>query len=151
MLGTALSHVPYSSVVALLTSLVHLLHRALVPEPACPVAVAVSVVFVVLVGVAPVFGTVLVVVQLAAGSQPVCSVNVEGVLLAARSLLVEQRRRSSAARHPASCCVCIDNVRSCIHLGSFRTSTAQSAPAERYSTSGQLGDIPWTSASSTHR
>ena len=97
--------------------------------------------FAVLVGVASVFGTVLIVVRLAVEAQPECSVNVEGVPLAARSLLVEQRRRSSAARHHASCGVCIDNVHSCIHLGSFRTSTAQSAPAERYATSGQLGGI----------
>ena len=86
--------------------------------------------FAVLVEVASVLGTVLIVVRLAVASQPECSVNVGGVPLAARSLLVEQRRRSSAARHHASCGVCIDNVHSCIHLGSFRTSTVQSAPAE---------------------
>ena len=107
--------------------------------------------FAVLVGVASVFGTVLIVVLLAVEAQPECSVNVEGVPLAARSWLVEQRRRSSAARHPASCCVCIDNVRSCIHLGSFRTSTVQSAQAEHCVISDRPGDIPLTSALSTHR
>ena len=116
----------------------NLLHRASELEHACPVAFAV---FAVLVGVASVLGTVLIVVRLAVGSQPECSVDVGCVPLAARPLLVEQRRRSSAARHYASCGVCTDNVHSCIHLGSFRTSTAQSAPAERYATSGQLGDI----------
>ena len=109
------------------------------------------VVFVVLVGVAPVRGTAWIVVQLVAGSQPECSVNVGCVLLAARSLLAEQRRRSSAARHPASCCVCVDNVRSCIHLGSFRTSTVRSGPAEHCVISGRPGDIHWTSASLTDR
>ena len=103
--------------------------------------------FAVLVGVASVLGTVLIVVRLAVGSQPECSVDVGCVPLAARLLLVEQRRRS----HPASCCVCIDNVRSCIHLGSFRTSTVRSGPAEHYVISGRPGDIHWTSASSTHR
>ena len=107
--------------------------------------------FAVLVGVASVFGTVLIVVRLAVEAQPECSVNVEGVPLAARSLLVEQRRRSSAARHYASCGVCTDNVHSCIHLGSFHTSTVQSGPAERYVTSGRPGDIHWTSAPLTHR
>ena len=97
--------------------------------------------FAVLVGVASVLGTVLIVVRLAVGSQPECSVDVGCVPLAARPLPVEQRRRSSAARHHASCCVCTDNIRSCIHLGSFRTSTVQSAPAERYVTSGRPGDI----------
>ena len=126
----------------------YLLRRALELEQACPVAFAV---FAVLVGVASVFGTVLVVVRLAVESQPECSVDVEGVPLAARSLLVEQRRRSSAARHHASCCVCIDNGRSYIHLGSFRTSTVRSGPAEHYVISGRPGDIHWTSASLTHR
>ena len=107
--------------------------------------------FAVLVGVASVFGTVLIVVQLATGSQPECCVSVEGVLLAARSLLAEQRRRSSAARHHASCGVCIDNVHSCIHLGSFRTSTVQSAQAEHCVISDRPGDIHLTSALSTHR
>ena len=108
-------------------------------------------VFAVLVGVASVFGTVLAVVRLAVEAQPECSVNVEGVPLAARSLLVEQRRRSSAARHHASCCACTDNIRSCIHLGSFRTNTVQSAPAEHCVISDRPGDIPLTSALSTHR
>ena len=104
-----------------------------------------------LVGVASVFGTVLVVVRLAVESQPEYSVSVGGVPLAARSLLVEQRRRSSAARHPVSCCVCIDNVRSCIHLGSFRTSTVQSGPAEHCVISDRPGDIHLTSVLLTHR
>ena len=50
--------------------------------------VAVSVGLVGLAGVAPVFGTVLIVVRLAVEAQPECSVNVEGVPLAARSWLV---------------------------------------------------------------
>ena len=83
LLGTALLHVPCSSAVALLTSLVNLLRRALEPEHACPVAFAVFAVL-----VASVFGTVLIVVRLAVEAQPECSVNVEGVPLAARSWLV---------------------------------------------------------------
>ena len=75
LLGTALLHVPCSSAVALLTSLVYLLRRALELEQACPVAFAV---FAVLVGVASVFGTVLVVVRLAVESQPEYSVSVGG-------------------------------------------------------------------------
>ena len=108
-------------------------------------------VFAVFVGVASVLGTVLIVVRLAVGSQPECSVDVGCVPLAARPLLVEQRRRSSAARHHASCGVCIDNVRFCIHLGSFRTSTVRSGSAEHCVISGRPEDIHWTSASSTHR
>ena len=107
--------------------------------------------FAVLVGVASVLGTVLIVVRLAVGSQPGCSVDAGCVPLAARPLLVEQRRRSSAARHHASCCVCIDNIHSCIHLGSFRTSTVQSAQAEHCVISDRPGDIRLTSAPSTHR
>ena len=98
LLGTVLSCVPYSSVVALLTSLALLLHRELVPGPTCPVVVAVSVVSVVsvgLAGAAPVFGTVLIVVQPAVGSQLVCSVGVEGVPLVARPLLAGRQPRSS--------------------------------------------------------
>ena len=101
--------------------------------------------------VASVFGTVLIVVRLAVEARPECSVNVEGVPLAARSLLVEQRRRSSAARHYASCGVCTDNIRSCIHLGSFRTSTVQSAQAEHCVISDRPGDIHLTSVLLTHR
>ena len=144
LLGTVLLHVLCSSAVALLTSLVYLLRRALALERACPVAFAV---FAVLVGVASVFGTVLVVVRLAVESQPECSVDAGCVPLAARLLLVVQRRRS----HPASCCACTGNVRSYIHLGSYRTSTVRSGPAEHCVISDRPGDIHWTSASSTHR
>ena len=126
----------------------NLLRRALELEHACPVAFAV---FAVLVGVASVVGAVLVVVRLAVASQPECSVNVEGVPLAARSSLVEQRRRSSAARHYASCGVCTDNIHSCIHLGSVRTNTVQYAQAEHCVISDQPGDIHLTSVLLTHR
>ena len=148
LLGTALSHVPYSSVVALLTSLVYPLHRALAPEPACPVEFVVSVVFavpvvfVVLVGVAPVFGTVLIVVQPAVGSRLVCSVGDEGALLVARPWPVGQRRRSSVARHHLSCSVYIDNCCSYIHLESSHTSIVPFVPAGHYETSGRPVDIP---------
>ena len=126
----------------------NLLRRASELGHACPVAFAV---FAVLVGVASVVGTVLVVVRLAVEAQPECSVNVEGVPLAARSLLVEQRRRSSAARHHLSCSVGIDNCCSCTHLEAFHASTVPSVPAGRYVTSGRPGDIHWTSAPLTHR
>ena len=74
LLGTALSHVPYSSVVALLTSLVHLLRRASASvAPIGPVVFAVSAVSV---GVLPELGIVLIVVLLAVEPLLVCSASV---------------------------------------------------------------------------
>ena len=141
LLGIVLSCVPCSSAVVLLILLVFLPHRELVPGPTYPMAVAVSVGLVGLAGFAPVFDTVLIVVQPAVDSRLVCSVGVEGALLVARPLLAVQRRQSSAARHHLSCSVCIDNCCSYTHLTSFHTSTVQSGPAERYVTSGRPGDI----------
>ena len=151
LLETVLLCVPCSFAVVLLTSLVLLLHRELVPGPTCPVVVAVSVVSVGLAGVAPVFGTVLIVVQPAVGSQLVCSVGDEGALLVARPSLAGQRRRSSAARHHLSCSVCIGNCCSCTHLESFHTSTVLFFPAGRYETSGRPVDNRQTSASLIRR
>ena len=151
LLGTVLSCVPCSSAVVLLTSLVLLLHRELVPGPICPMVVAVSVGLVGLAGVAPVFDTVLIVVQPAVDSRLVCSVGVEGALHAARPSPAVQRRQSGAARHHLSCSVCIDNCCSYTHLTSFHTNTVLFFPAERCWTSDRPLDNRQTSASLNHR
>ena len=151
LLGTVLSCVPCSSAVVLLILLVFLPHRELVPGPTYPMAVAVSVGLVGLAGVAPVFDTVLIVVQPAVDSRLVCSVGVEGALLVARPSLAGQRRRSSAARHHPSCSVYIDNCCSCTHLESFHTSTVPFFPAGHCETSGRPVDNRQTSASLIRR